>query len=138
MTRFWITLDEAINFVERCFSVMRGGEIFVPKIPSIKIVDLAKAMAPNIKQKIIGIRPGEKLHEKMCSSNESRQILEFKNFYLIRPSIILDEKKFNYKKNYKNEVGKSVPLNFEYTSENNSNFLSVNQIVKLNKKLKII
>lgn len=138
MTRFWITLDEAIKFVEKCFNVMRGGEIFVPKIPSIKIVDLAKAMAPNMKQKIIGIRPGEKLHEKMCSSNESRQILEFKNFYLIRPSIILDQKKYNYKKKYLNEVGKSVPSNFEYTSENNSNFLSIKQIIKLNKKLRII
>jgi len=137
MTRFWITLDEAVNFVEKCFKVMRGGEIFVPKIPSIKIIDLAKAMAPNIKQKIIGIRPGEKLHEKMCSANESRQILEFKTFYLIQPSIILDKKKFNYKKNYLNEAGKSVPLNFEYTSENNPNFLNTKQIIKLNKKLKI-
>jgi len=138
MTRFWITLEEAINFVEKCFKVMRGGEIFVPKIPSIRIVDLAKAMAPNIKQKIIGIRPGEKLHEKMCSSNESHQILEFKDFYLIQPSIIFTENKFDYQKNRLNEKGKSVPKNFEYTSENNSNFLNIKQIIKLNKKLKII
>jgi UDP-N-acetylglucosamine 4,6-dehydratase/5-epimerase len=138
MTRFWITLEEAINFVEKCFKVMRGGEIFVPKIPSIRIVDLAKAMAPNIKQKIIGIRPGEKLHEKMCSSNESHQILEFKDFYLIQPSIIFTENKFDYQKNKLNEKGKSVPKNFEYTSENNSNFLNIKQIIKLNKKLKII
>ena len=138
MTRFWITLEEAINFVEKCFKVMRGGETFVPKIPSIRIVDLAKAMAPNIKQKIIGIRPGEKLHEKMCSSNESHQILEFKDFYLIQPSIIFTENKFDYQKNKLNEKGKSVPKNFEYTSENNSNFLNIKQIIKLNKKLKII
>ena len=95
-------------------------------------------MAPNIKQKIIGIRPGEKLHEKMCSSNESHQILEFKDFYLIQPSIIFTENKFDYQKNRLNEKGKSVPKNFEYTSENNSNFLNIKQIIKLNKKLKII
>ncbi len=138
MTRFWITLDEAINFVEKCFKVMRGGEIFVPKIPSIRIIDLAKAMAPNIKQKIIGIRPGEKLHEKMCSANEAHQILEFKHFYLIQPSIIFTENKFDYKKNSLNEVGKSVQKNFEYTSENNQNFLNTKQIIKLNKKIKIL
>jgi UDP-N-acetylglucosamine 4,6-dehydratase len=138
MTRFWITLDEAINFVEKCFKLMRGGEIFVPKIPSIKITDLAKAMAPHIKQKIIGIRPGEKLHEKMCSSNEAHQILEFKKFYLIQPSIIFSDGNIAYRKNCLNEVGKSVPKNFEYTSENNSNFLNVKEIIKLNKKLKII
>lgn len=137
MTRFWITLDQAINFVEKCFEIMRGGEVFVPKIPSIKITDLAKAMAPNLKHKIIGIRPGEKLHEKMCSANEAHQILEFKKFFLIQPSIIFTEKKINYKKNSLNETGKRVPENFEYTSENNSVFLNINQIKTLNKKLKI-
>ena len=136
MTRFWITLNEATLFVEKCFEIMRGGEIFVPKIPSIRITDLAKAMAPKIKQRIIGIRPGEKLHEKMCSANESHQILEFKKFYLIQPSIIFTENKFNYKKNVFNEVGKKVSENFEYTSENNSTFLNVKQIQELNKKLK--
>ena len=93
-------------------------------------------MAPKIKQRIIGIRPGEKLHEKMCSANESHQILEFKKFYLIQPSIIFTENKFNYKKNVFNEVGKKVSENFEYTSENNSTFLNVKQIQELNKKLK--
>ena len=73
----------------------------------------------------------------MCSSNEARQVLEFKSFYLIRPSIILDEKKFNYKKNYRNEVGKSVSPNFEYTSENNSKFLNIKEIIKLNKRLNL-
>ena len=138
MTRFWITLDQAIKFVDKCFKIMLGGEIFVPKIPSIKIIDLATTMAPKLKQKIIGIRPGEKLHEKMCSSNESHKILEFNSFYLIKPSINFQEKEINYKKNSLKEIGKSVPQNFEYTSENNKNFLSINQLKKLNKQIKII
>ena len=85
MTRFWITLEQGVDFVLKTFKIMNGGEIFIPKIPSIKIVDLAKAMAPNIKKKIIGVRPGEKIHELMCQKEMSNQILEFKNFYIIIP-----------------------------------------------------
>ena len=97
MTRFWITLNEGVEFVEKSFLRMLGGEIFVPKIPSIKIVDLAKAMAPKLNHKIIGIRPGEKLHEKMCSINESYLTLDFKDHYVIRPSInFYDTKIQNY------------------------------------------
>ena len=87
MTRFWITLDQAVNFVFSSFSRMVGGEIFIPKIPSIKITDLAKAMDKNKYHKIIGIRSGEKLHEKMISANESHLTYDFKNYYIIRPSI---------------------------------------------------
>jgi len=88
MTRFFISLDESTQFVSQCLKLMKGGEIFVPKIPSVKITDLADAMAPKIKPKIIGIRPGEKLHELMCPQNSANYTIEFKNFYIITPSII--------------------------------------------------
>ena len=87
MTRFWITLEDAVKFVIDSFLRMKGGEIFVPKIPSAKITDLAKSISPKAKFKVVGIRPWEKLHEKMCSINEARLTLEFKKFYLIKPSI---------------------------------------------------
>ena len=137
MTRFWITINEAVNFVLKSFQRMHGGEIFVPKIPSIKITDLAKAMAPNLKHKIIGIRPGEKLHEKMCSIHESHLTLDFKDHYLIKPSINFFDYNVKYKKNLLKETGKPVPKNFEYTSDNNKHFLKIQEIIKLNKNLKI-
>lgn len=137
MTRFWITLNQAVEFVLKSFERMKGGEIFVPKIPSIKVTDLAKAMAPKLKQKIIGIRPGEKLHEKMCSIHESHLTLDFKDHYMIRPAIVFDDRPINYNKNELNETGKSVPKDFEYNSGNNKDFLSVQDITKLNKELKI-
>tara|TARA_B100000686_G_scaffold350511_1_gene446697 strand:+ start:1147 stop:2145 length:999 start_codon:yes stop_codon:yes gene_type:complete len=133
MTRFWITLDEAVDFVFSCFFRMVGGEVFIPKIPSIKIVNLAKAMDPKKKHKIIGIRSGEKLHEKMISANESHLTLDFKNYYIIRPSIKF-EKRVNYSKNNLGEKGKRVVENFEYTSDKNLNFLNIEQIKKINKK----
>ena len=80
MTRFWFTLQQSVKFVIESLQMMNGGEIFVPKIPSIKIVDLAKAMAPNLQLKKIGIRPGEKLHELMCPKESSMNTIEFKNF----------------------------------------------------------
>ena len=126
MTRFWITLDQAVNFVLNSFKIMQGGEIFVPKIPSIKIVNLAKAMAPELKHKIIGIRPGEKLHEKMISENESHLTLSFRNYFLIKPSI----KFYSNKKKY-NKKGFSVSKNFEYRSDNNPKFLKTSEIKKL-------
>jgi UDP-N-acetylglucosamine 4,6-dehydratase len=137
MTRFWITINEAVDFVLKSFQRMHGGEIFVPKIPSIKITDLAKAMAPSLKHKIIGIRPGEKLHEKMCSIHESHLTLDFKDHYLIKPSINFFDYNIKYKKNLLKETGKPVPKNFEYTSDNNKHFLNIKEIVKLNKSLKI-
>ena len=102
---------------------MVGGEIFIPKIPSIKIVNLAKAMDSQKKHKIIGIRSGEKLHEKMISANESHLTLDYKNYYIIRPSIKF-EKRVNYSKNNL-ERGKKVIDDFEYTSDKNYYFLSI-------------
>ena len=137
MTRFWITLDQAVEFVLKSLERMQGGEVFVPKIPSIKVIDLAKAMAPKLNHKIIGIRPGEKLHEKMCSINESYLTLDFKDHYLIKPAIKFYDKSYNYSKNVLNEVGKLVPKDFEYRSDNNAHFLTVQEIIKLNKSLPI-
>ena len=98
MTRFWISLDQGVKFIIKCFSRMQGGEIFVPKIPSIKIVDIAKSLYPNVKIKFIGIRPGEKLHEVMCPRDDSHLTLEFKDHYIIKPSISFT-RKINYSKN---------------------------------------
>ena len=133
MTRFWITLDQAVEFVLKSFERMQGGEIFVPKIPSIKITDLAKAMASQLKHKIVGIRPGEKLHEKMCSINEAHLTLDFKDHYVIQPSISFFDNKIRYLKNALNEEGKLVSKDFEYRSDNNNHFLSVQEIIKLSK-----
>jgi len=137
MTRFWITLDQAVDFVLKSFSRMQGGEIFVPKIPSIKITDLAKAMGPKLNHKVVGIRPGEKLHEKMCSINESHLTLDFKDYYVIKPSIQFYDKTINFIKNSLNEVGKPVSKDFEYRSDNNIHFLTVQEIIKLNKVLSV-
>ena len=105
MTRFWITLNQAVEFVLKSFERMQGGEIFIPKIPSIKLLDLAKAMAPKFNHKIIGMRPGEKLHEKMCSIQEAHLTLAFKDYYVIKPSIKFYDININYLKNALNEVG---------------------------------
>ena len=87
MTPFWITLNEGVQFVISSFGLMKGGEIFVPKIPSVKIIDVAKAMSPSLKTRIVGIRSGEKLHELLFSKEESAKVLEHKNYYEILPSI---------------------------------------------------
>lgn len=131
MTRFWITLNQGVNFVIKSFSRMIGGEIFIPVIPSIKITDLAKAMSPKTKQKIIGVRPGEKIHELLFSSVESSRVKYVKDHYVILPHVYS-------KKIYKNnsgEVGKNIIKNFEYSSETNKKFLSINEIKKLNEKI---
>lgn len=86
MTRFWITLQQGVDFVLNCLTTMHGGEIFVPKIPSMKITDLADAMAPGIRQKTIGIRPGEKLHEVMIAADDARNTVEYDNYYVIEPT----------------------------------------------------
>jgi UDP-N-acetylglucosamine 4,6-dehydratase/5-epimerase len=85
MTRFWITLEQGVRFVLKCIDLMRGGEVFVPKIPSMRIRELADVIAPGCKQEAIGIRPGEKLHEVLVSRDESRCTLEFDDMYLIQP-----------------------------------------------------
>jgi len=135
MTRFWITLDQAIDFVFMSFKNMVGGEIFVPKIPSVKILDLAKAMAPNLKTKIVGIRPGEKIHELMCPNEYHHLTLEFKNYFKIIPSPDNNDSKKNFLIDKTGEKGKKVKSDFEYSSGSNSNFLSIDQINKINETL---
>ena len=121
MTRFWLTLDYGVKFVLNSIDIMQGGELFVPKAPSIKITDLVKALDKNIKYHTIGIRPGEKLHEVLCPEDSARDTIEFKNYYLIRPSIDFTKgKSDNYKINKKNEKGKIVKSNFVYSSNNNN------------------
>lgn len=127
MTRFWITLPMGINFVIKNFSRMQGGEIFVPKIPSVRITDLAGVIGPSIKQKIIGIRPGEKLHEIMCPKDDSHLTIEFIDHYVIQPTIKFS-RVINYLKNPMNEIANQVKLGFEFNSFNNPNFLDKKDI----------
>ena len=135
MTRFWITLDQGVNFVEKAFHRMSGGEVFMPKMPSIKITDLAKAMNPNKKIKIVGIRPAEKIHESMSSKDESQQVIEFKDHYVIIPAFKnTNELKKEYLVNKISEKGNFVEKNFNYYSNNNS-FLNVKDINKELKKI---
>ena len=131
MTRFFLSLDEGVEFVKLCFESMFGGEIFIPKLPSMYIVDLVKALGPNIKHHVIGIRPGEKLNEALCSKDDSHRALEFKDYYVIQPPTNTDSKINDYSTNNKKEKGKKVANNFEYNSLTNRNKLSINQIRKL-------
>lgn len=135
MTRFWITLQQGIDFVLKSFARMQGGEIFVPKIPSIKIVDLALAMAPDVGQKIIGIRPGEKLHEIMCPSDDSHRTVEFADHYVLKPTIKFNRSDIDYHANPLGEKSVSVPLGFEYNSGNNPIFLNKEEIICYNQEV---
>jgi len=135
MTRFIITIQEGINFVIKALKEMKGGEIFIPKIPSMKILDLAKSFSEKYSIKIIGIRPGEKLHEILCPKDSAHLTLEFKDYYIITPSILFYGKKNIFTKNNSGEKGKRVPIDFEYDSASNDTFLSVNKIKKMLKKL---
>jgi len=130
MTRFFITLEDGVNFVLKNFARMKGGEIFIPKIPSMKIVDMAKAIAPDLPHKIIGIRPGEKLHEIMCPSDDSHLTLEFDDHYVITPTITFNNLQ-KYEQNKLDEVGIKVPQGFEYNSGNNTQWLSSNQLLDM-------
>lgn len=134
MTRFWITLDQGIAFVLKSLVRMHGGETFVPKIPSIKITDLASAMAPNLEQKEIGIRPGEKIHEIMCPRDDFMHTLEFKDFFIIKPSITFTSGDFDYDTTNLDEKGHPVAQGFEYNSHNNPHFLTIDELKELNKK----
>jgi len=129
MTRFWITLQEGVDFVLKNFARMQGGEIFVPKIPSMKITDIAKAIAPSLPQKVIGIRPGEKLHEVMCPLDDSHLTLEFHDHFVIKPSITFFAA-INYTKNKLEECGKSVKQGFEYNSRDNTLWLSHEELLQ--------
>jgi UDP-N-acetylglucosamine 4,6-dehydratase len=131
MTRFFISLDDGVDFVIKNFSRMKGGEIFIPKIKSIRIIDLASAMAPNIKKKYVGIRPGEKINEVLCASDDSHLVLEFNDHFIIRPTIEFSDTSINYNKNNLNEIGKVVESGFQYSSNQNNNFLKKSEIKKL-------
>jgi len=124
MTRFWITLEEGVYFVIKCIETMKGGEIFVPKIPSMKIMDLAEAIAPGAKKKIIGIRPGEKLHEALLTSEESLHAKEFDSHFVIEP-----EFPFWDKNNHRE--GAVISRGFVYSSDNNTQWLGKGQIQEI-------
>jgi len=130
MTRFNITLDEGVDFVLKSFERMFGGELFVPKIPSYRILDVAQAIAPECKYKIIGIRPGEKLHEEMITETDSLNTVEFEKYFVILPSTELwDIDKFRKESN--SSVGKMCEFGFSYNSGTNKDFLTVKDLQKL-------
>ncbi len=125
MTRFWISLEQGVRFVIRCIEEMQGGEVFVPKIPSMKMTDLAKAIAPDSQIRNIGIRPGEKLHEVLISEDEARTTVELDDMFVVQPPAALW---FGY---HWSEKGKSLPDGFHYASDNNTDWLSVTEIQKM-------
>lgn len=124
MTRFWLTLEQGVNFVINSIGKMQGGEIFIPKIPSMKITDLADVIAPNANKKIIGIRPGEKIHETLLTADESRHSLEFEDIFVIEP-----EHSYWNKKNY--NKGKKLSEGFTYSSDINKEWLSEDELKKI-------
>jgi len=128
MTRFWITLDQGVELVLKAFNLMSGGEIFIPKIPSTTITDLATAMAPECEQKIIGIRPGEKLHECMITADDARSTVDCGDFYVIEPELQW------WGGSHTTRGGKRVPENFVYSSDINPHFLTVDEIRTLVKQ----
>jgi UDP-N-acetylglucosamine 4,6-dehydratase/5-epimerase len=132
MTRFWITLQQGVDFVLKNFERMSGGEIFVPKLPSVRIVDLATAMAPHFHQEVVGIRPGEKIHEVMCPMDDSHLTLEFADHFVIKPTITFMESSNHFSPNKIGESATQVAPGFEYNSGNNSDYLSIEQILKFN------
>jgi UDP-N-acetylglucosamine 4,6-dehydratase len=131
MTRFLITLEDGVNFVLNNFKRMHGGEIFVPKIPSMKMTDLAKALAPDLPHKIIGIRPGEKMHEVMITENDT--VVEFSDYYVITPTIQFAHQ-VNYNANALGQKGKEIGIGFEYNSLNNTQWLTKEEFLKMEKK----
>ncbi len=129
MTRFWITLQEGVDFVLKNFERMQGGEIFIPKIPSMKVIDMAKALAPDLPIKIVGIRPGEKLHELMCPRDDSHLTLEFDDHFVIKPSIVFSTPR-DYSVNPLGERGKPVEIGFEYSSDKNDVWLTKEELLE--------
>ena len=129
MTRFWITLEQGVEFVLRCLEYMCGGELFVPKIPSMNIMDLAKAIAPECETRVVGIRPGEKIHELMITLDDARSTLEFDEFYVIEPNFKFWSRRCSW------DGGNRVPDNFEYHSGNNTWQLTVDEMREIIKDL---
>jgi len=128
MTRFWITLEEGVEMVFTALEKMQGGEVFVPKIPSMKITDLAKAIAPECELEIVGIRPGEKLHESLITASDARHTLEFDNYYIIQPE-------FSWWRLGNHKDGKPIEEDFEYTSDKNEEWLTVEEMREMLKQL---
>lgn len=122
MTRFWISLEQGVRFVIRCIEAMHGGEVFVPKIPSMKVIDLAKVIAPQARIEMIGVRPGEKLHEVLISEDEARTTVELDDMFVVQPSGALW---FGHEWS---QQGKPLPEGFRYASNTNSQWLSVEQL----------
>lgn len=135
MTRFWITLQQGVDFVLENFARMKGGELFVPKIPSIRMTDLARAMAPELPVEIIGIRPGEKLHEVMCPADDSYHTFEFSDYYVISPSISFTNRNNDFSVNALGDVATPVAPGFEYNSLNNQHFLSIAELQAMNQQV---
>jgi UDP-N-acetylglucosamine 4,6-dehydratase/5-epimerase len=133
MTRFWISLKEGVDFVLKNFERMHGGEIFIPKIPSARITDLAASLAPKMKQEVIGIRPGEKLHETMCPVDDSHLTLEFDNHFVITPSIVFSVANNKFQKSAIGEEGFPVKQGFQYNSGTNEHFLSIEELKDFDK-----
>lgn len=121
MTRFWLTLEQGVRFVIRCVELMRGGEVFVPKIPSTRIVDLARVIAPEAELDVIGIRPGEKLHEVLISEDEARQTLELEDMFVVTPTQTLWQRDLHYD-------GKALPDGYRFGSDTNLAWLSDEEI----------
>ena len=124
MTRFWLTLDQGVHFVLNSIQRMHGGEIFIPKIPSMKITDLADAIAPEATKMFTGIRPGEKLHEIMITEDESRHAKEFSDYFVIEPE-------FSFWKKENTSSGKSLPDNYRYSSDINDKWLTTEQLKQI-------
>lgn len=128
MTRFWITQEQAVHFIIDCIEKMKGGETFVPKIPSMRVVDLAQAIAPQSKIKITGIRPGEKIDEVLLTGEEARHAKEFDKYFVVEP-----EYAFWNKNNFKD--GKPLPSDFTYTSGDNDQWLTKQELIKMLEEL---
>ena len=124
MTRFWITLEQGAKFVLDCLANMHGGEIFVPKIPSMKLTDLAEAIAPGCRQEYIGIRPGEKLHEVMIPEDDARNAIEMDRFFVLKPQ-------FPWWGGGNWSKGKPVPDNFRYSSDTNTSWLTIKELQQM-------
>lgn len=135
MTRFWITLQQGVDFVLRSFERMQGGEIFVPKLPSMRILDLVAALDPRAPTRMIGIRPGEKLQEVLCPADDSHLVLEFDDHYVIRPSIKFYDVEVDYSTNPVGEQGQPVARGWEYNSRDNEHYLTVEQLRRLNDEI---
>lgn len=127
MTRFWITLEQGVEFVLKCLDRMKGGEVFVPKIPSMNIMDLARAIAPDCETKLVGIRPGEKLHEVMVPEDDARRTIEFDDYFAILPAV----QEWEPNEEYLARGGTLCPEDFRYSSETNTHWLTIDELRKM-------